>query len=153
MAKLDALISERDSLKKRLEKAERSLASAPAKGEMGSRAVRVDGVAVLAERVEATSVDALRYHGDAAKKHLPSGVAVLAAEIDGRPQFIAIVSDDIIDRGVHAGNILKRVASVTGGSGGGRPDTAQGGGKDPAKIEEALAIVPEAVREMLGGGK
>ena len=58
-----------------------------------------------------------------------------------------------IARGVHAGDLLRRVATVAGGGGGGRPDMAQGGGKDISKIGEALAIVPEAVREMLDAGK
>ncbi|HVP04648.1 MAG TPA: DHHA1 domain-containing protein, partial [Dehalococcoidia bacterium] len=56
---------------------------------------------------------------------------------------------DLIERGLHAGNLLRKVATAAGGSGGGRPDMAQGGGKDPAKLDEALAVVPDAVREML----
>src|SRR5207253_9763251 len=78
-------------------------------------------------------------------------VAVLGSVIDGRPQFVAIVSGDVIPKGPKAGEILKRVAAVAGGGGGGRPEMAQGGGKDASKIGAALAIVPEAVREMLSG--
>ena len=115
--------------------------------------MQVDGVAVLAQQVDAPSVDALRYFGDAARKSIVSGVAVLAADIDGRPQFIAIVSPDVIERGPKAGEILKRIAAIAGGGGGGRADTAQGGGKDASKIGEALAIVPDLVREMLANGK
>ena len=88
---------------------------------------------------------------DAVRKSLPSGVAVLGSVIDEKPMFIALVSEDLTSRGLQAGNLLKRVATVTGGSAGGPPDMAQGGGKDPAKLDEALGIVPEAVREMLGG--
>jgi alanyl-tRNA synthetase len=114
-------------------------------------AINVDGVRVLATEVDAPSMDALRYVSDNLRKELTSGVAVLAAKVDGRPQFVAIVSKDLMERGLHAGNLLKRVASAAGGGGGGRPDMAQGGGKDISKIGEALGIVPDAVREMLGG--
>jgi alanyl-tRNA synthetase len=82
---------------------------------------------------------------------MPSGVAVLGSVIDGLPKFVAMVSQDVIRLGPKAGEILKRVAAVAGGGAGGRPDMAQGGGKDPSKIDAALAIVPEAVREMLSG--
>ena len=88
---------------------------------------------------------------DALRKSLDSGVAVLGSVIDGKPFFVALVTKDLNERGVHAGNLLKQVASVAGGGGGGRPDMAQGGGKDAAKIDEALAVVEGAVREMLAG--
>lgn len=147
--KVDSLLSELDALRKRIEKMERSLATAPAAGDLLSNAVDVDGIRVLAASVDASSVEALRYRGDAVRKGLGSGVAVLASVIEERPMFIAIVTKDVIERGPKAGEILRRVAAVAGGGGGGRPDMAQGGGKDPAKMDEALAIVPELVREML----
>jgi alanyl-tRNA synthetase len=149
-AKVDSLLAEQDALRKRIERLERSLATAPTLDDVMSQAVDVNGVSVVAASVEAPSVDALRYRGDAVRKGLGSGVAVLASVVDERPMFIAIVTKDVIDRGPKAGEILKRVASVTGGGGGGRPDMAQGGGKDASKVEEALAIVPDLVREMLG---
>ena len=90
-----------------MEKLERSLASAPAGGSLMERATAVDGVKVLATEVEAPSADALRYFGDSVKKDLDSGVAVLATAIDGRPQFLAIVSKDMVGRGVHAGNLVR----------------------------------------------
>jgi len=151
MAKIDSLVSEQEALRKRVEKLERSLASAPATSRLMDGATSVDGVQVLATEVDAPSMDALRYVSDNLRKELTSGVAVLAAKVDGRPQFVAIISKDLMERGLHAGNLLKRVATVAGGGGGGRPDMAQGGGKDIAKIGEALGIVPDAVREMLAG--
>jgi alanyl-tRNA synthetase len=151
LPRIDALIAERDALAKRVERMERSLASAPAVDQIAGTAIDVDGVKVLASQVDLPSVDALRYRADALRKTMPSGVAVLGSVIDGRPQFVAIVSPDVIPKGPKAGEILKRVAAVAGGGGGGRPEMAQGGGKDASKMEEALAIVPEAVREMLSG--
>jgi alanyl-tRNA synthetase len=148
---VDAVLVKSDAQRKKIEKLERSLASAPKIGDLAAQAVDVNGVRVLATRVDAPSVDALRFMGDSLRKSLPSGVAVLGSVIDDKPMFIALVTKDIVERGVHAGNLLKRVAAVAGGSAGGRPDMAQGGGKDVAKLDEALAVVPDAVREMLGG--
>jgi alanyl-tRNA synthetase len=149
--KLESLIAESESQRKKIEKLERSLASGSQTTDLSAEAQDVSGVPVVATAVQAPSVDALRFMADNLRKSLPSGVAVLGSIIDERPMFIALVSKDLVDRGLHAGNILKQVATVAGGSGGGRPDTAQGGGKDPAKLGEALAIVPEAVREVVAG--
>jgi alanyl-tRNA synthetase len=110
----------------------------------------VDGISVLATRVDAPSVDSMRFLADNVRKSLPSGVAVLGSVIDDKPMFIALVTQDLTSRGVHAGNLLRKVATVAGGSAGGRPDMAQGGGKDAGKLDEALGVVPDAVREMLG---
>jgi alanyl-tRNA synthetase len=149
LPRIDALVAERDALTKRVERIEKSLASAPAMDRIIDHAVDVDGVKVLASQLDLPSVDALRYSADALRKAMPSGVAVLASIIDGQPKFVAIASQDVIPRGPRADDILKRVTAVAGGSAGGRPDMAQGGGKDPSKVTTALAIVPEAVREML----
>ena len=151
LPRIDALIGERDALAKKVDRMEKSLASAPAMDQIVDRAVDIDGVKVLASQVDLPSMDALRYSADAVRKAMPSGVAVLGSVIDGLPKFVAMVSQDVIPKGPKAGEILKRVAAVAGGGGGGRPDMAQGGGKDPSKIDAALAIVPDAVREMLSG--
>ncbi len=151
LPRIDALVAERDALAKRVERLEKSLASSPAIDQIMDAAVDVDGMKVLASEVDLPSKGALRYRVDALRKTMPSGVAVLGSVIDGRIQFVAIASADAISKGLRADEILKRVAAVAGGSAGGRPEMAQGGGKDPSKIEAALAVVPEAVREMLGG--
>jgi len=151
IVRLDAWTAERESQRKQIERLQRSLSSAPKMEEVVAGAVDVDGVKVVASQMDLPSVDALRYSADAVRKTMPSGVAVLGSVIEGRPQFVAIVSRDVIPKGPNAGEILKRVAAVAGGGGGGRPEMAQGGGKDASKIGAALAIVPEAVREMLSG--
>ncbi len=146
--KVEALLADLDALRKRVERLERSLASAPSTEQLLAGAIDVDGVRVLATRVDAASPESLRYFGDAVRKGLGSGAAVLGAVIDGRPCFLAVVTDDLTGR-LHAGQLLKRVAEAAGGSGGGRPDMAQGGGKDPDKLDAALALVPKVVGEML----
>jgi alanyl-tRNA synthetase len=150
--RVEANLAEVDSQRKKLEKLERSIASGGSSGSLMDSAVSVDGVRVLAAKVDAPSIESLRYFADSARKQLGSGVAVLASAVDDRPYFVSVVTQDLIPRGLHAGNLLRRVASVAGGSGGGRPDMAQGGGKDASKIGEALGIVEDAVREMLGEG-
>ena len=156
LQKLDSVLAESEAQRKTIEKLERSLASGAGKEDILSSATDVDGVKVLATRVEATSVDGLRFTADNVRKSLKSGVAIIGAIIDdpdgqGKPMFVALVTPDLVERGLHAGNLLKKVANAAGGNAGGRPDMAQGGGKDPSKLEEALAVVPGAVREMLSG--
>jgi alanyl-tRNA synthetase len=151
LQKIESLAAENAALKRKNEKLERSLASGARNEDLSARAQDIDGARVLAARVDAPSVDALRYIGDSVRKSMPSAAAVLGSVIDDKPMFIALVTKDLVERGLHAGNLLKRVAAVAGGSAGGRPDMAQGGGKDVAKLDEALAVVPDAVREMLGG--
>jgi alanyl-tRNA synthetase len=149
LPRIDALVAERDSLEKRVERLEKSLASAPAMDQIVDRAMDIEGIKVVAEPVDLPSIDALRYSADALKKAMPSGVAVLGSVIQGQPQFVAVSTPGPVNRGIRADELVKRVAAVAGGGGGGRAEMAQGGGKDASKMEAALAIVPEAVREML----
>jgi alanyl-tRNA synthetase len=147
-SKLSFLLDELDAARKRLQALERAVA-APAAAGLAERAQPVDGVAVLAARVEASSQDALRHMGDVLRQRLGSAVIVLGATLGGRPAFMAMVTPDLVKRGLHAGHILKQVASAAGGGGGGRPEMAQGGGDDPAKLDDALSLVEPTVRELL----
>src|SRR5690606_18061420 len=109
----------------------------------------VAGVQVLAGEMAVPDADALRQAGDRARDRLGSGVIVLAARHDDRINFVAMVTPDVVERGLHAGKLIKQIAALTGGGGGGRPDMAQAGGRDPAKLAEALAAVPSAVAAAL----
>ncbi len=116
-------------------------------------AVEVEGVRVAACRVEAEDVPAMRTLADGLRDSLGSGVGVLGAEVKGRVSFIAVVSDDVIQsRGLKAGDIVREVARIAGGSGGGRPHMAQAGGKDPSRIDEAIAAAAGIVRRCLTEG-
>jgi alanyl-tRNA synthetase len=110
------------------------------------------GVPVLAAPVNATDMDTLREMTDWFRNRLGSVVIVLGAVIDGKPNFVAAVTPDLVERGLQAGPLVKKVARVVGGGGGGRPTLAQAGGRDPERLDEALALVPEVVGEMLAGG-
>jgi alanyl-tRNA synthetase len=107
-------------------------------------------VPVLAAQVNVSDVDALREMTDWYRARVTSGVIVLGATIEGRPQIVAAVTDDLVARSLHAGKLAGAVAKVVGGGGGGKPTLAQAGGRDPKRLDEALALVPELVSAALG---
>jgi alanyl-tRNA synthetase len=113
------------------------------------QATRVDGFAVLAVQVNAADVDTMRQMSDWFRDKLGSSVVTLGAVIDEKPMLVASVTQDLIGRGMHAGNLVRDTAKVIGGGGGGRPNMAQAGGKDPAKLAEALAGVQSWVEKNL----
>jgi alanyl-tRNA synthetase len=113
-------------------------------------AVAVEGVPVLATRVSVADVGALRGQVDALRDRVGSGVVVVGAVIDGAPRVVVGVTDDVVVRGVHAGQLVKALATRLGGGGGGRPGLAEAGGKDPGALDAALAAVPDLVRAQLG---
>lgn len=107
---------------------------------------QVDGKNVLAARVSAVDMDNLRGMVDELKNKLGSAVIVLGAVDGDKVNLVAGVTKDLMDQGIHAGKIIKEVATRCGGGGGGRPDMAQAGGKDPSKLQEALDAVVELVK-------
>ena len=143
--RVETLLADLDRERKRASVMERDLARSAAEALTG-RVESVDGVPVVAAQVPVSSVDALREVGDWLKERLQSAVIVLGAAVDDRPSFIAMVTPDLVSRGYDAGNLVRDVAKVTGGGGGGRPGSAQAGGKERSKLGEALALVPELVR-------
>lgn len=115
-------------------------------------AVQVNGVRVAFGRRNAADVDELKAFADTVRERIGSGVGVLGAEFDGKVSIIVVVTDDLITkRALRAGDIVKRIALIAGGSGGGRPHMAMAGGKDPTKLDEALAAAPGIVGELMGG--
>ncbi|MCE2441027.1 MAG: alanine--tRNA ligase [Candidatus Latescibacteria bacterium] len=131
---------------KDLERTVQSIRSATAGEQMrdlAGAAVNVDGVRVVATAVQPADMEAFREMGDRLRETLGSGVGVLGAALNGKASLIAVVTDDLIQRGVLAGNIVKAVAKLVGGGG-------QAGGRHPEKMSDALAEVPEIVRSALG---
>jgi alanyl-tRNA synthetase len=106
-------------------------------------------VAVVAAQVAGADAETLRDMSDWLRNKLGSAVVVLAAAIDGKPQMIAAVTEDLVKRGLHAGELVKAVAKVVGGGGGGKPTLAQAGGRDVVRLPEALAQVPDLVAKAL----
>ena len=145
-SRVAAVLEDLDRERKRASVLERALAKREADGLAGG-AQDVDGVAVLASEVTASTMEALRGAADSLRRRIESGVIVLGSVIDGKPAFVATVSKDLTAEGYHAGNIIREVAKVAGGGGGGRPDMAQAGGKDASKLAEALALALELVKK------
>lgn len=110
----------------------------------------VNDIPVLTAVFDELDIETLRSLTDRFRQRNPSGVAVLATvSSSGRPLILAAVTEDLVKRGLHAGELVKYVAEPLGGSGGGRPTLAQAGGKDPSRLEEILAGVPDWVKNNL----
>ncbi len=135
--KVCSVIEDLEKERKRSMGLERELARSGAESLL-DRVEHVDGLSLLAAKVAVSSPESLREMGDLLRDKLRSGVVVLGAVINDKPSFIAMVTPDLVQKGVHAGDIIKRVARVAGGGGGGKPDMAQAGGKDKNKLDEAL---------------
>jgi alanyl-tRNA synthetase len=155
-AKLEALLAELDARRKTVERLERALAAGPPDSQVGAgkrETHNIDGVSVSTVEVEVTSEQALRFMGDALKRELAgqTAAAVIGALVDDRPSFLAVASEDAAARGLRADALVREIARLAGGGGGGRADLATGGGKDPAKLAEALKQVPDIARKLLAG--
>ena len=115
-------------------------------GAEGDDTVEVDGVKLARRKVSDLDKDALRGLADSLKAQIKSGVVVIASENDGKVQIVVAVTPDLTAR-VKAGQIVKEIAPIVGGGGGGRPDFAEAGGKQPEKIDEMLAASEARRRE------
>ncbi|SMC21582.1 alanyl-tRNA synthetase [Desulfacinum hydrothermale DSM 13146] len=145
--KVQRLLSHNKDLEKELEALKASL-TAQKSADLLDRAQEIGGVQVLVSRVQATNPKALREINDRFKERISCGVVVLGAAHDAKVFLLVGVTKDLTPR-IHAGEIVKEVAQVVGGSGGGRPDMAQAGGSRPEKLEEALERARAIIREKL----
>ena len=135
LAELKGLQSENESMKSRLAK--------DALGDVMDQVKEIKGVNLLAASLKGVDMNGLRELGDQLKEKLGEGVILLASETEGKVNLMAMATDEAMKKGAHAGNLIKGIASLVGGGGGGRPNMAQAGGKNPGGIAEALE---EAVR-------
>ena len=147
-ARLDAYIADTDALRRRLAETERVGLRAEAESLLG-RVRDVDGVKLVASVTSANNVESMREMGDYLKQKLDSVVIALGAIIDGSPMIVTMVTPDLVDRGLHAGNIARDAAKLMGGGGGGRPESAQAGGRQPDRLGAALDSVTNLVRDAL----
>jgi alanyl-tRNA synthetase len=145
-AKLERLLAQQRELERRVAELQGKLAGGASR-DLLADARRVDGITVLATRVDGLDDRGLREMADRLRERIGSGVVVLGTERDGRALLLAAVTPDLTPR-YHAGNLIKQLAPLVGGGGGGRPDFAQAGGREPEKLDEALA----AAYGLLGAG-
>ncbi len=116
---------------------------------MLDRVQAVDDVSLLSAQVTAPSMEILREMTDWFRDRLGSGVVVLGTVLGGRPALVAAVTPDLVERGVDAGKLVREMARIVGGGGGGKPTLAQAGGRDPSRLEEALSQAPRMLEEMI----
>ncbi len=144
MDKLSHLLADHKALKNELESTKSKMAQSAA-GDVMNQVTEVCGVKLLAAKVDGVDMNKLRELGDSLREKLGDGVIVLASAVNGKVNLIAMVSDGAMKKGAHAGSLIKGIAALVGGGGGGRPNMAQAGGKNPAGIEDALAKAKEVL--------
>jgi alanyl-tRNA synthetase len=144
---LGKLMAEQRETQKQVEQLQLKLAQKESKGALQDvRDVR--GVRVLSQKVENVDRNALRSLADELKNQLQSGVVVLGSPVDGKVSLVVMVTPDLVSR-VKANELIRRIAPLVGGGGGGRPDMAEAGGKDPSALDAALASTFGFVEELL----
>ncbi len=134
---IKALHSENEKLKSKM--------ANEALGDVMNQVEEVAGIKLLVVKVDGVDMNGLRNLGDQLKEKLGDGVIVIASAQDGKVNLLAMATDGAMTKGAHAGNIIKGIAAIVGGGGGGRPNMAQAGGKLPEKIDEALVKVKEVL--------
>ena len=138
---IKALQSEKEKLKNQMAK--------EAVGNVMDQVVEINGVKLLAVALKDTGMNELRNLGDQFKEKLGNGVVVIASAADGKVNLMATATDEAIKAGAHAGNLIKGIAALVGGGGGGRPNMAQAGGKNPDGIQAALKKAAEVLKDQL----
>ena len=116
-------------------------------GDVMDQICEVNGVKFLPAKVEDVDMNGLRDLGDQLREKIGEGVVLIASVTDGKVSLMAAVTDGAMKQGAHAGNLIKGIAALVGGGGGGRPNMAQAGGKNPAGVDAAL----EKAKEVLAG--
>lgn len=139
--RISSLLEENKNLSKELHdmKAKMSLQSVDSK-------VEVNGVNLITNKFEGMDMDTLRETADNLRDKLGSGVVVLANVVDDKVNFVVTATKDVLDKGIHSGNIVREVAKIAGGKGGGRPNMAQAGASDVSKVDQALSYASEVIK-------
>ena len=148
ISKIKQLSEEYKSIVKELDKVKSKFATSKL-DDIVKEVIKVENVNVIAKSVDGMDVNSLRQLGDQIKNSMKSVVLVLGTTKEDKVNLIAMVSKDLVSKGIHAGNIIREVAKTTGGGGGGRPDMAQAGGNDPSKLQEALNKVKYLVEAQI----
>jgi alanyl-tRNA synthetase len=143
--KVTALLNDLDAERKKLAVLQKDIGRKSA-GDLLDKVEEVKGIKLLTAGLADVKTDSLREMADVIREKMGSGIIVLGSIFEDKPSFIAMVTPDLVQKGYHAGEIVKKVAQVTGGGGGGKPGMAQAGGKDSSKMEEALNLVKTLIK-------
>jgi alanyl-tRNA synthetase len=143
--KVAVLLNELEAERKKLANLEKEMSRKSA-GDISAKAETINGIMVLSAAVPNMKIDSLRDMADVLKTKLGSSIIVLGSVFEDKPSFVAMVTPDLVQKGYNAGDIVKKVAQVTGGGGGGKAGMAQAGGKDKSRIDEALALVKTLIK-------
>lgn len=146
--KIEALNNEIKALSSENEKLKAKIANESV-GDIMSQVIQVNGVNLLAAKVSDVDMNGLRNLGDQLKEKMGGGVVVIVSTMADKANVIVMADDDAVSKGAHAGNMIKEVAKLVGGGGGGRPNMAQAGGKNPAGADEAVAAAKEILAKQL----
>ena len=146
--KIRHLQAENKELHSELESVKSKMAK-EAMGDVSDQVTEVKGVKLIAAKVDDVDMNGLRDLGDQLKEKLGEGVIVLASAAGGKVSLVAMATDEAVKKGAHAGNLIKGIAGLVGGGGGGRPNMAQAGGKNPDGIDAAIAKVSEVLESQL----
>jgi alanyl-tRNA synthetase len=152
ISRAQSLLEENRELTRQLERA-RSQSGGDVTIRLLESAVSIEGVRVIAAQVELGDAEEARALGDRLRERMQSGIAVYASQLGERAAIFVVATDDLVQRGVRADSVIREVAALAGGKGGGRPHMAQAGVADPSRIPAALAKVEEIVRGLLAGSQ
>ncbi len=148
LKKSEAVMDELKNAQKELEALKAKMAAAQA-GDIMNNIKKIGDIDLVCARLDGQNADSLKTMADDIKSKNENAVIVLAAFTDEKITFVAMAAKSALDKGIHAGKIIKEITAVAGGSGGGKPDMAQGGGKDASKIDEALSKAEVIIKEQL----
>ncbi len=146
--KIEYLVNDHKTLEKENEKLKAEIANAKA-GSLIEQAQKIGNIQALISKQDNLDMNALRNMGDTLKDKLENGVVVLASAVEGKVNLVVMATKGAVDQGIHCGNIISQAVKVVNGGGGGRPNMAQAGGKDPSKIMEALEVAKQVITSQI----
>lgn len=149
VAKISGMQDEVEALRLQLARTRQEWVKAEFEEKMG-QVISVAGIPVLSVLLKGADIESMRQMADIFRLKNPSGVVAIGSLVNDKPMIICAVTEDLVKRGLNAGEFVRQAASIVGGSGGGRPVLAQAGGKDPARLPEAMASIVDLIRLKIG---
>jgi len=146
--KINGILDEISDLRAELSRTRQELVQQEFDASMG-QAINVKDVSILSVPLEGADAESLRQMTDRFRQKFTSGVVAVGSIVNEKPMIVCAVTEDVVKKGIHAGELVRQAAALLGGSGGGRPVLGQAGGKDAEKLSEALDLIAKTVREKL----